>query len=206
MGPLPCWRTLNYLVRLGWSYGDQEIFSREELIDKFTLENVGKSAGIFDIEKLNWLNATPLIQQKGLQCQDKDYLKQAVITLQPRAKTLVEMADAAEFYLIGDEKLEYEPKAAKKFLKQNVKQVMSDLIARLEDMDIFSEEGLEDLFKDLIEAHDIKLAKIAQPVRVALTGRTASPGLFEIMNILGKEHVLARLRKAQKYIVDRYAV
>jgi len=190
-------------------------------IEKFTLENVGKSAGIFDIEKLNWLNAhyikeadparltellTPLIQQKGLQCQDKDYLKQAVITLQPRAKTLVEMADAAEFYLIDDEKLEYEPKAAKKFLKQNVKQVMADLIERLEDMDVFSEEGLEDLFKDLIEAHDIKLAKIAQPVRVALTGRTASPGLFEIMSILGKEHVLARLRKAQKYIVDRYAV
>ncbi|MBW2091068.1 MAG: glutamate--tRNA ligase [Deltaproteobacteria bacterium] len=209
---------LNYLVRLGWSYGDQEIFSRDELIEKFSLENVGRSAGIFDMEKLNWLNAhyikesdpvrlaellMPFIEQKGLTRPDKDYLAQAVTTLQPRAKTLAEMADSAEFYLIDDKNLEYDPKAAKKFLKPEIAPILSDLIARLEDMEVFTEEDLEFVFRNLSEAHGLKLGKIAQPVRVALTGRTASPGLFEVMNILGKDRVFARLKKAQEYIAAR---
>jgi len=209
---------LNYLVRLGWSYGDQEIFSRDELIEKFSLENVGRSAGIFDMEKLNWLNAhyikesdpvrlaellMPFIEQKGLTRPDKDYLAQAVTTLQPRAKTLAEMADSAEFYLIDDKNLEYDPKAAKKFLKPEIAPILSDLIARLEDMEVFTEEDLEFVFRNLSEAHGLKLGKIAQPVRVALTGRTASPGLFEVMNILGKDRVFARLKKGQEYIAAR---
>ncbi|MBW2061388.1 MAG: glutamate--tRNA ligase [Deltaproteobacteria bacterium] len=206
---------VNYLVRLGWSFGDQEIFSREELIEKFSLDNVGRSAGIFDIEKLNWLNAhylkeadpvrlaelvMPFLQQKGLSSPDRDYLTRAVVTLQPRAKTLDELADGAKFYLVDDDKIEYESKAARKFLKLDLTPVMADLIERVKALDAFTEKGLESLFEDLVKRHDIKLGKIAQAVRLALTGRSASPGLFEIMSILGKNRVLARLKKAQKYM------
>ncbi len=217
MGYLPE-ALLNYLVRLGWSFGDQEIFSRDELIEKFSLKNVGRSAGIFDIEKLNWVNAhyikqsdparlaellKPFLKQKGLPYPGKEYLTRAVVTLQPRVKTLNEMAESAAFYLIDEAKLEYDPKAAEKFLKPEIAPIISDLITDLEKMEVFTEEDLESVFRNLSEIHGLKLGKIAQPVRVALTGRTASPGLFEIMNILGKGRVLARLRKAKEYIDAR---
>ncbi|MBW2623429.1 MAG: glutamate--tRNA ligase [Deltaproteobacteria bacterium] len=214
MGYLPE-ALVNYLVRLGWSYGNEEIFSREELIDKFSLENMGKSAGVFDMEKLNWLNAhylkegdparitelaTPFYEAKGYKVDDLDYAWAVTETLQPRAKTLADMADMANFYY---QDVAYEPKAAKKFLKGALVPIMEDLSKRLAGLSTFSEEALEDVFKDLIETHEIKLGEIAQPVRVALTGRTASPGLFEIMSILGKELVTDRIQKAAKYMAER---
>lgn len=215
MGYLPE-ALVNYLVRLGWSYGDQEIFSPEELIEKFSLESVGKSAAVFDPEKLVWLNAhyikeagparlaglaAPFLEEKGLDASDRDYLARALVALQPRAKTIIELAEGAEFYLSKD--IEYEPKAAQKFLKADLAPIMADLIARLEVLESFTEEGLEDLFARLAQAHEIKLGKIAQPARVALTGRTASPGLFEVMDVLGRERVLSRLNKAHEYMLKR---
>lgn len=208
---------VNYLVRLGWSYGDEEIFSREELIEKFSLENAGKSPGVFDLEKLNWLNAhylkegdpvritelaKPFYEKKGYKVDDLNYALTVTETLQPRAKTLAEMADMANFYY---QDVEYEPQAAKKFLKGGLVPIMEDLTNRLAALPTFSEEALEEVFRELIEAHQIKLGKIAQPIRVALTGRTASPGLFEIMSILGKERVMDRIQKAGKYMADRAA-
>ena len=216
MGYLPE-ALVNYLVRLGWSYGDEEIFSREELIEKFSLKNMGKSAGVFDMEKLNWLNAhyikegdptritelaKPFYEAKGYKVDDLDYARAVTETLQPRAKTLADMADMANFYY---QDVEYEPQAAKKFLKGSLVPIMEDLSTHLAELSTFSEEALENVFKNLIEAHEIKLGKIAQPVRVALTGRTASPGLFEIMNILGKGRVTERIQKAAKYMADRAA-
>lgn len=215
MGYLPE-ALVNYLVRLGWSYGDEEIFSRDELIEKFSLESVGRSAGVFDPEKLLWLNAhyikesapgrlaglaAPILDKNGLDASGLGYLAQALVTLQPRAKTVVELAEKAGFYLAQE--IEYDPKAAKKFLKAGLAPVMDDLIMRLGALDDFSEKTLEDVFSALVQAHEIKLGKIAQPVRVALTGKTASPGLFEVMDVLGKTRVLPRLRKAYEYMAAR---
>lgn len=203
----------NYLVRLGWSYGDQEIFTREELIEKFTLENVGSSASIFDMEKLRWLNGyyirqkspydlvdqlTPFLIKKGYPDRDRDYIRRAIQTLQPRCSTLVEMADAIDFYMVDD--VTYEPQAAEKFLTPQNGALIKEVIGALSSIEgPIEERALEELFRRLAEEHGVKLKIIAQTVRVALTGRTASPGLFEIMDILGKEVVLRRLKRALDY-------
>ncbi len=207
---------VNYLVRLGWSYGDQEIFTREELIEKFSLENIGRSASIFDPEKLLWLNShyikeydpgklaellIPFLKERNYEIPDEEYLKRAIVTLQPRAKTLAEMADMINFYLV--EKVDYDPKAAKKFLKPAMIPIFQDLIEKFKKLDDFTEGKLERIFRATSEQLGVKLGKIAQPVRVALTGRTASPGLFEIIDILGKDKTIARLEAALKYMQNR---
>lgn len=208
MGYLPE-ALVNYLVRLGWSHGDEEVFSREELIEKFSLKNVGKSPGVFNQEKLLWLNAhyikerspeslVPLLQpflaSRGYPEKPAGYLQKAIRTLQPRSHTLVEMADAMKFYLVDE--VEFDPAAAKKFLNPAMREPFERLISALEHLDVFDEAGLENAFQQVVDGFGIKLGKVAQPVRVALTGVTVSPGLFEIIGILGKETVLKRLRKA----------
>ncbi|MDM8526461.1 glutamate--tRNA ligase [Desulfococcaceae bacterium HSG8] len=207
---------INYLVRLGWSYGDQEFFTRDELIEKFTLENIGKSAGVFDQEKLLALNADhikttppkkliphllPFLKENGIENQDDDYLEGIINTLNIRSKTLKEMADAAMFYF--RDTILYDEKAAKKFLKPAVLEPLELLIGQIESLDVFDEKGLEDAFKEVMERTGLKLGKIAQPVRVALTGGTVSPGIFEIIEVLGKERSLARLKSAAQFIRDK---
>jgi glutamyl-tRNA synthetase len=217
MGFLPE-AVINYLVRLGWSHGDQEFFQRAELIEKFSLENIGKSAGIFDMDKLLALNADhmkalpmaelserliPFLIRKGCDPGSPDYVAQIVATLLPRSKTLEEMADQALFYYATD--IVYEDKAAKKFLKAAAHEPLVLLMNALEPLTAFDEQELEKAFVAVMEQTGLKLGKIAQPVRVALTGRTASPGIFEIIAILGKEKVIARLRQAIDYINQRMA-
>jgi len=209
---------INYLVRLGWSYGDQEFFTRKELIEKFSLENIGKAAGIFDVDKLLALNAdhmkalstselvehlVPFLKNKGCEPGSSDYVAQIVETLLPRSKTFDDMADQALFYYATE--ITYEEKAAKKFLKAAALEPLQLLITALEALDAFDEKELEKAFLAVMEQTGLKLGKIAQPVRVALTGRTASPGIFEIIAILGKEKVLARLMQAIEYINQRMA-
>ena len=116
---------------------------------------------------------------------------------------MADLAERAEFYVAHD--IELDPQAAKKFLKPGLLPLVDDLMARLETVPDMTEKTLEDLFRSFIETHDIKLGKIAQPVRVALTGKTFSPGLFEIMDILGKERVMKRMRHAREFIVQRAA-
>jgi glutamyl-tRNA synthetase len=207
---------LNALARLGWSYGDQEKFSIEELIDKFSLENVGKSAGIFNSEKLLDLNAQyireaetpylaealiPFLQKLGYTDPDKEKVCQAVETLKMRSRTLVEMAEGARFYF--QERMTYEEKGDRKFLTPNVLERMEEIRERLEKTDDFTQKGLEVVFVGFLEEKQIKLGKIAQPLRVALTGKTASPGLFEVMEVLGKEKVLKRLTDAISHIKEK---
>ena len=209
---------INFLARLGWSFGDQEFFTRAELIEKFTIARIGKSAGVFDPVKLQALNADhiqaaaprelapqllPFLQRKGWAAENDDYLQRIIPTLQPRSKTLQEMADQAHFYYVQE--VQFEEKAAKKFLKGNVIEPMETLLERLESLNEFSEGRLETVFSDLLEAFDIKLGKIAQPVRVALTGTSVSPGIFEIMTALGKTRVMTRLAKAIAFIKARMA-
>ena len=212
MGYLPH-ALINALVRLGWSYGDQEKFTMDELIEKFSLENVGKSAGVFNAEKLLDLNAQyiresettyltekvmPFLEALGFKDLNPDLVTGAVETLKPRSRTLVEMAEAARFYFLED--IIYEEKGDKKFLKPNILEHLEDITARLEKASDFSVKGLEEIFVAFLEERQIKLGKVAQPIRVALTGKTASPGLFEVMTVLGQDAVLSRLEKAIAHI------
>jgi glutamyl-tRNA synthetase len=209
---------INYLVRLGWSYGDQEIFTREELIEKFSIENIGRSAGVFNPEKLIAINAShiqasspavltphlmPFLIEKGYDAIPGEYLNGVIETLQPRSKTLQEMAELSGFYYT--EITGYEEKGAKKFLTPAALASMEQLITRLAATTPFNQETLEAAFLAVMEATDSKLGKIAQPVRMALTGTTISPGIFEIILVLGKERTLARLEAARQYILSRPA-
>ncbi len=215
MGYLPD-AMLNYLVRLGWSHGDQEFFTRQELIDVFDLEHIGRSAGVFDPEKLLSLNADhiratlpdelvaplkPFLKSHGIEVKDSDLIKKVIETLHARSKTLEEMAENALFYFVDD--IGYEEKAAKKFLKPAVLEALRLLIDQFEILDNFSEENLESAFKAVMDQTGLKLGKIAQPVRVALTGKTASPGIFEVSALLGQDKVISRLKKAIRYIEDK---
>jgi len=215
MGYLPE-AVLNYLVRLGWSHGDQEFFTRDELVKVFDIAHIGRSAGIFDIEKLQAINADhiqaaapsdlvdplkPFLKERGIEIEAGEYTTDVIETLQPRSKTLADMADAAMFYYL--DVIEFEEKAARKFLKSAALEPLQLLAAKLKFATEYSQKNLEDIFKSVMDETGLKLGKIAQPVRVALTGKTASPGIFEIIAILGPERVLPRLEKAIRFIEAR---
>ena len=205
---------VNYLVRLAWSYGDQEIFSRQELIEKFTLENVGKSAGVFNPEKFLWVNfhylksrplaqladeIAPYIKAKGYSVpQDKKWLEKMIATLQERAKTLTELVDAAHYYL--SENISLDDKAAKRFLTRDALEPIESLIQKLSALDDFSEANIEQAFTATLQEKGLQMGHLAQPVRVALTGSTVSPGIHDVIAVLGKERTIQRLQKALEYI------
>jgi glutamyl-tRNA synthetase len=212
MGYLPD-ALVNYLVRLGWSYGDQEVFTREELIQHFAFENVGKSSAIFNPEKLLWLNSQyimktapeeladlvmPFLLKENIveegRSPDKEWLAKAIITLQERSKTLIELAESLRYYISED--IEYHEKAKAKFLTEKSLPYLTELKESLKALDIFAISEIEKVFHSIAEKHGIKLGNIAQPVRVAMTGKTESPGIFEVLEIAGKEKTLKRLDKA----------
>ena len=211
MGYLPD-AMVNYLVRLGWSHGDQELFTREELIEKFSWKNVQTSAAVFNPEKLLWVNAeyikmsppaqvaqalVPLLEAAGLREEvhavSDSGLEQLVVLVKERAKTLVEMVDWVKPYF--GQAVVFDEAATKKFLTPDVVPILGKLLARFEAIPVFSKQTWEEAFKQLVEEEGIKMGQLAQPVRVALTGRTASPGLFDVMEILGRDRTLFRLRQ-----------
>jgi glutamyl-tRNA synthetase len=210
MGYLPE-AMVNYLIRLGWSHGDQEVFTRQELIETFDVRHIQKSSAVFNPDKLLWMNAQyiqhgdpatlaallpPFLEQAGVGDQARtvtaDWLTQLVILLRERAKTLVEMGNMATPYFGPLPTMEEE--AANKHLTTAIAPTLSKLTDRIESATDFSKPSLEALFKQVIEEDGLKMGQLAQPVRVALTGRTASPGLFEVMEVLGKPRTIARLR------------
>ena len=208
MGYLPG-AMVNFLARLGWSHGDQEIFSQEELIRFFSLEHVGKAASIFDTDKLSWLNGHYLrempaaelapqlqefLQKIDIQATDLVHLAKVARTLQPRSHTLADMAEQARFYFQAPPS--YEEKAAKKFLTAKIKPVLEIVSGRLEALPVFNEEAVNQCFQEIQQETGLKMKEIAQAVRLALTGRTASPGLFEIIEIFGLKEVQQRLQAA----------
>jgi glutamyl-tRNA synthetase len=208
MGYLPG-AMVNFLARLGWSHGDQEIFSQEELIRFFSLEHVGKAASIFDTDKLSWLNGHYLrempaaelslllqefLQQIDIQATGLVHLAKVARTLQPRSHTLADMAEQARFYFQAPSS--YEEKAANKFLTAKIKPVLEIVSGRLEALPVFNEEAVNQCFQEIQQETGLKMKEIAQAVRLALTGRTASPGLFEIIEIFGLKEVQQRLQTA----------
>jgi len=214
MGYLPE-ALVNYLVRLGWSHGDQEIFSMDELIRLFSLESVGKSAAIFNPEKLLWLNqhyikdypADTLVENmrpfwtaRGFDVSDRDYLRHVTDDLRARSKTLVEMADAGAFYFLDE--VNYDPEAARKFLTADMKRHLLTVAEKLPYCRDYSKSGLEAFLRDIAEDQGVKLKAIAQPLRVALTGKSVSPGIDDVMVTLGKDRVIQRIRQAVEYMTN----
>jgi glutamyl-tRNA synthetase len=205
----------NYLARLGWSHGDQEIFSKEELIRYFSLEHVGKAPGVHDDEKLLWLNShylktsddhelagllPPFLAALGITAPDPDYLAKVAATLKTRSKTLVEMAEAARFYF--QDPRPYEAKGAQKFLTTETAPIINKAMEAIGNLRELNEETLSGMLKSLAEEFGVKMVAAAQPLRVALTGRTASPSLTDVIALLGKEESNRRLAWALEYIAQ----
>jgi len=211
MGFLPA-ALRNYLLRLGWGHGDDEIISTEQAIEWFDLPGVGRSASRFDMAKLTNLNAhylretpdaellsmvVPRIEAKIRGALDTDArarILRGMNGVKPRARTLLELADNLAFYAragappISDEK-------ARALLTPDARAVMAKLALELQASD-WSEKALEEVVRKFAEANGLKLGQVAQPLRVALTGSTASPGIFEVLAVLGPAESKARLLAA----------
>jgi len=207
---------INYLVRLGWSHGDQEFFERQDLIEKFDLEHLGRSASMFDTDKLLSLNAKHIqskapeeladhllfhLEHLGIHARNDAFTQGVIETLQPRSKTLVEMAESAVFYYKDD--IEFDEKAAKKFLKPEILPVLEKSAAYIQDLEAYTQDTLETIFKQILEETGLKFGKVAQPLRVAITGTTVSPGIFEMLLALGKEKTVLRIKTAIGFIQDQ---
>ena len=208
MGYLPE-AMVNYLVRLGWSCGDEEIFSMQELVEKFSLENVGRSAGVFNPDKLLWLNEhyiktgdakrlggllAEILAGQGVATAGGPELAAVVKTLQDRAKTLVEMAEGARFYFVAPET--YDEEAAAKFLNADHRGMLELVLKHLEDLKDYSHEGVEQAFRSVMQESGLKFGKIGPSVRVALVGGAVSPSIYDVVAVLGKGEVLSRMKKA----------
>jgi glutamyl-tRNA synthetase len=213
MGYLPA-ALRNYLVRLGWSHGDQEIFSTEEMIAAFDLSGIGRSAARFDFAKLENLNGH-YIRQSDDQSLVKmfegvlDYvpngtdlkaklndttraqLLQAMPSLKERAKTLIELIDSA-YYIFADRPLEIDPKAAALLTPEN-REIIGKVRVALEAVKDWTAGTTEAALRAFADQNGLKLGAVAQPLRAALTGRTTSPGIFDVLTVLGRRECLARL-------------
>ncbi len=209
---------INYLVRLGWSYDDQkEIFSIDELIEKFSLERVGKAGSIFDQKKLLWLNGEyiakmdidartkaviPFLREAGLLDADVppekfEWIKEIVTAVGDRLKTLTQIVDYAGAFFVDE--LEYDESAVQKRLKKDyVPKMLEDLKARLQAAEPFDEANIEAVIRDFAEESGLSASKIIHPLRVALTGKSVGPGIFETVYLLGREKVAKRLAEGME--------
>lgn len=200
---------VNYLVRLGWSHGDEEIFSMEDLIQKFTLEGVGRSAGVFNPEKLLWLNAHyiktgdplrlgALLQEylatEGVVASGRPDLPTVVKLFQDRSKTMVEMAKDAAFFYRSE--VVFDQEAVAKYLTAETKPVLAALVEALEGCSTFDADSIGQAFSGVMAAMGLKLGKVAPAVRVAIVGNSVSPSIYEVLAALGKTETLRRLRGA----------
>ncbi|MGB8929777.1 MAG: glutamate--tRNA ligase [Anaeromyxobacteraceae bacterium] len=207
MGFLPE-AVVNYLVRLGWSHGDQEIFTLDELVKFFDFTSVGATAGVFNPDKMLWVNhewlrkltpaqlaakALPFFRAAGLDAQDDAKLVKIAALGQERTKSLVELATWARYFYLP---IALDPKAKAKFLVADTKPLLQAVRDGIAAMEAPEEKALEALFTGLAEAKGLGLGKIAQPVRVALTGGTASPSIYDVVILLGKATSLQRLDDA----------
>jgi glutamyl-tRNA synthetase len=213
MGYLPA-ALRNYLVRLGWSHGDQEIFSTEEMIAAFDLSGIGRSAARFDFAKLENLNghyirhsddqslvsmfekvldfvANGTDIKRRLNATTRAQLLRAMPSLKERAKTLVELVDSA-YYIFADRPLEIDAKAST-LLTPESRQLIGRLRVALETVEDWSAESTEATMRAFADQNGLKFGAVAQPLRAALTGRTTSPGIFDVLAVLGREESLARL-------------
>lgn len=203
---------LNYLIRLGWSHGDQEVFSVDEMIKLFDIEDVNKAASTFNGEKLLWLNQHHIqnaslehlvhhlswhLGRLGIDPSTGPNIQQVVAALQQRAKTLVEMAQGSEFFY---KDIELDEAAAKKHLRPVVREYLLSLAEGLASLSQWEKEPIHALVEAVAEKFAVKLGKVAQPLRVALSGGSVSPPIDITVELLGKKLCLERIAKAVAYI------
>jgi glutamyl-tRNA synthetase len=205
MGYLPE-ALLNFLVRLGWSHGDQEIFSMDEMKELFNPKDINKSASIYNTEKLDWLNAhyikntpneklTELLTEFGVVLSSHDKKEILLDALKERAKTLKELAELINEIIIAP--TEYEAKAVKKAFKGNAIEVLETFANRLEETkELHLPSDYHHVMEKVVEEMEIGFGKIGQPLRVALLGKLSGPGLDVVMAVLGKDETLSRIAKA----------
>lgn len=199
---------INYLARLGWSHGDEEIFNREQLIDWFDTRNLSKSAAQWDPKKLNWVNAhyikqssdedlaarvAPRIRQLGGD-PEAVQLTAVVALLKDRAETLNQLADGAMLFCAAFTPPSSELRA--QYLDEETKQVLADFGQRAQALPDWTTQAIEALIQSLLTERNIKMKKLGIPLRVAVTGRKQTPAIDAVLTILGRDTVLARLRTA----------
>jgi glutamyl-tRNA synthetase len=209
MGYLPE-AMVNFLARLGWSHGDQEVFSRDELIQYFDLDHVQKTAAVFDMQKLDWLNGVyirekftpeqlidlllPVWASLGVDVSgyDRTQLVNVIKTMQPRANNLIDFARDSAFYFAPSVQPSAEERA--KVLTPEALDHLQALADRLATLDPWDQPTIEAAFKGLAEQRGAKLGVVVGPARLAMTGRKNSPGMWEMAEAMGKARTLARLQ------------
>jgi glutamyl-tRNA synthetase len=207
---------LNYLVRLGWSHGDEELFTLDEMVELFDIRNVNKAASAFNTEKLLWINQhyikqddpariarllSPHMGNLGIDPAEGPDLVEVVRQQQERAKTLVEMAEISAFFYRDFD--EFEQKAARKHLKAAAQEPLQQVRGQLAVLDEWDGEKLHQVVVDVAESLSLNMGKVAQPLRVAIVGRAASPGIDVTLQLVGREACLRRIDKALAWINKR---
>lgn len=209
---------LNYLVRLGWSHGDQEIFSLEEMIQLFSLESVSKSASAFNTDKLLWLNnhyiktSAPEYVAKYLQwhmvnqsisTDNGPAIEEVIKLVGERCNTLVELAQQSRYFYLDFEA--FDADAAKKHLRPVAKEALALALTKVEALGEWNTENLHQVIADTCTELDLGMGKVGMPLRVAVTGQGQSPSVDAVMNLIGKERVVARIKMALDFIAAREA-
>ncbi len=204
---------LNYLVRLGWSYGDQEIFSMSEMIEHFAFENVSRGGSTFDVEKLNWVNAqyiksvdgerlglllTKRLEAMNLTIVDQEQVTRVADLMRDRASTLVEMAQKSRFFFEAIS--EYDPKAIKKHFKASAAEPLKAVREALAQTSEWQPEVIEHTIAQTVEHLEVGFGKVGLPLRIATTGGTASPALDQTLSILGQVETLKRIDAGLDYL------
>ena len=213
---------LNYLALLGWSPGEDEILDLSAMIERFSLERVHKTAAIYDVAKLTWLNghylweadpvrltqlALPFFQAEGLVAEnpgeeDLQYLQKVIETVRSRVKTLSELAEASTYFY--RDQFAYDPKGVEKhFKKEGTAELLRKAAETLEKLPAFDLESTEAAYRDLAASLGVSSGRLIHPTRLALSGRTMGPGLFELMVVLGRERAVKRLLAAAAYIESK---
>lgn len=208
----------NYLVRLGWSHGDQEIFSREEMIQFFSLNAISKSASAFNTDKLLWLNNHYIktsepeyvakhlewhFEQQGINKDNGPALAEIVKLVGERCNTLVELAAQSRYFF--EDFAEFDADAAKKHLRGVAKEPLALALSKLEALNDWTTENLHAVIAQVCEELEIGMGKIGMPLRVAVTGGGQSPSVDAVMQLIGKERVIARINMALAFIAEREA-
>ncbi|MDG2075398.1 MAG: glutamate--tRNA ligase [Arenicellales bacterium] len=206
----------NYLVRLGWSSGDQEIFSLEDMIEKFDIAGVGRAASTFDIQKLRWLNQHYIkesdterlasllgecLEERGLKLAEGPPVGAVAEALRERAETIQEMACKSEYFYREFEN--FEESAAKKHLRPIAAPLLEAVRAELTKVTDWSTETIHEIVANTAVFHDVKMGKVAQPLRVAVSGSGASPSIEVTLQLVGKWRTLTRIDRALAYINER---
>ncbi len=204
---------LNYLVRLGWSHGDQEVFSKQEMQDLFDVKNINKAASTFNPEKLLWLNQHYIkttdpaevaehlryhIEQQGIDASNGPALSEIVVVLRERAKTLQEMAQSCRYFF--EDFTRYNEKAAKKNFKETAIAPLQALHEALTQLEDWQPAMIQRTVEQVAETLILTLGKVAQPLRVAVTGGAVSPGIDETVHLIGKTRCVQRIANAVAFI------